>query len=327
MDRRAFISGITGGLLAAPLAAEAQPARKVWRIGMLRSELTEAAPLFRAFDDGLRTLGYTVGRDLLIDQRSTNGSPEQDAAGYAELARLNVDLFVVTADRTAVAAKKVAPNTPIVMVAAEDPVGAGLAETLAHPGANVTGLTILVSPEINGKNLEVLREALPRGARIAVLFNPASRTNRSYLQATDAAAHAMGVELVPVEIREPEDLEPAFMRMKRATVGALLVLGEPLFYRHQRRINELSMQTRLACMWPTRQGAGSGGLMSYGPDIADLFRRAAGYVHKIIGGANPGDLPMEQPQKFELVINLKTAKALGLTIPPSLLQRADQVIE
>ena len=326
MDRRAFIGTLSGGLLVV-LAAEAQQTRKVWRIGMLRSESTEAAPLFRAFDDGLRTLGYTIGRDLLIVQRSTDGSLEQDATGYADLARLNVDLFVVTADRTAVAARRVAPNTPIVMVAGEDPVGAGLAEALAHPGGNVTGLTILVSPEINGKNLEVLREALPRGARIAVLFNPASRTNRSYLQATDAAAHVMGVELVPVEVRAPGDLESAFMRMKRATVGALLVLGEPLFYRHQRRINELSMQTRLACMWPSRQGAVSGGLVSYGPDIADSFRRAAGYVDKILKGAKPGDLPIEQPTKFELVINLKTAKALGLTIPPLLLQRADQVIE
>src|SRR5215471_5865799 len=177
MDRRAFLTTLAGNFIGGPLVvAEAQQTRKVWRVGMLRSASSDGAPFFRAFDEGLQGLGYTVGRDLLIEQRSSNGSPDQDAAAYGELARLNVDLLVVTADRTAVAAKRVAPKTPIVMVAAEDPVGAGLVESLAHPGGYVTGLLIVVSAEIYGKNLEVLKEALSPGARIAVLFTSASRT-------------------------------------------------------------------------------------------------------------------------------------------------------
>ncbi len=327
MNRRTFLTTLAGGLIGGSFVAEAQQTRKVWRVGMLRSASPDGAPFFRAFDEGLERLGYTIGRDLLIEQRSSSGSPDQDAAAYAELARLNVDLLIVTADRTAVAAKQVAPNTPIVMVAAEDPVAAGLVESLAHPGGYVTGLLIVVSAEIYGKNLDLLKEALASGARIAVLFASGSRTNQSYLQATAAAAQKMGVEVVPVGVRGPDDLESAFATMKREKVSGLMVLGEPLFYVHQRRLNDLATQARLASMWPTRQGAGTGGLMAYGPDGADLFRRAAGYVNRILKGARPGDLPMEQPQKFEFVINLKTARALGLTIPPSLLARADQVIE
>jgi putative ABC transport system substrate-binding protein len=244
------------------------------------------------------------------------------------LAHLNVDVFLVTVNRVAVAVREVAPKTPIVMTRAEEPVRLGLVKNLARPGGNITGIAIVAGPEIYGKNLELLKAVLPGRARIAALFNTTSSVNALWLKATEEAAGKLGVRLVPTGVRSPEEFEQAFALMKQAEATGFVVLGEPLFFGpNSRRVNDLALRSGLASMWPLRAGVEAGGLMSYGTHVPDAYRSAAGYVVKILRGVQPGDLPMEQPTKFELVINLKTAKALGLTIPPSLLQRADQVIE
>jgi putative ABC transport system substrate-binding protein len=244
------------------------------------------------------------------------------------LAHLKVDVFLVTVNRVAVAVREAAPKIPIVMTRAEEPVRLGLVKSLARPGGNITGIAIVAGAEIYGKNLELLKAVLPGSARIAALFNTTSSVNALWLKATEEAAGKLGVRLVPTGVRRPEDFEGAFALMKQAEATGFVVLGEPLFFGpNSRRVNDLALRNGLASMWPLRAGVDAGGLMSYGTPLPDAYRSAAAYVVKILRGARPGDLPMEQPTKFELVINLKTAKALGLTIPPSLRQRADQVIE
>jgi putative ABC transport system substrate-binding protein len=329
MDRRAFIAVLSGGLLAAPLAAEAQQAAKVPRIGYLALNPAANPHLHEAFRQGLRDLGYVEGRNVVIENRDAEGKPERLPALAAELVLLKVDVIVANPTVAALAAKQATSTLPIVFTVAADPVTSGLVTSLARPGGNVTGLSNL-APELVGKGLELIKQAVPGVSRVAVLWQPGflpERTAKDMLKEAEVAARALGVRLQFVEARGPGDFDRAFADMTRARAGALTVLGGSMFFSERRRLVALAAKNRLLAVYPWREGVDAGGLMAYGPDLADLFRRTAPYVDKILKGAKPGDLPVEQPTKFELVINLKTAKALGLTIPPSLLQRADQVIE
>jgi putative ABC transport system substrate-binding protein len=325
MDRRRFLLTSLAGALAAPLAGEAQKPGKVAKIGYLTGSSVGPLDVFR---QALSEQGYIEGQTLTIESRSAEGRVERLSPLAIELAHLYVDVFLVTVNRVAVAVREVAPKIPIVMTRAEEPVRLGLVKSLARPGGNITGIAIVAGAEIYGKNLELLKAVLPGRARIAALFNTTSSVNALWLKATEETADKLGVRLVPTGVRSSEDFEQAFALMKQAEAAGFVVLGEPLFFGpNSRRVNDLALRSGLASMWPLRAGVDAGGLMSYGTHVPDAYRSAAAYVAKILRGAQPGDLPMEQPTKFELVINLKTAKALGLTIPPSLLARADQVIE
>ena len=328
MNRRAFVRTFAGGLLAAPLAAEAQPAGKVYRIGILGNvPLTdpEGARLWGAFIEGLRDLGYAEGQNITIEHRSSEGKNERLPDLAAELVRLQVDVIVAPASQNALAAKQATRTIPIV-VTSLSPVGSGLVASLARPGGNVTGLTML-GVDIVGKQLALLKEIVPIVSRVAVLGNPTTQLYLPWMGEVKVAARSLGVQLQTLQAGGPDAFERAFAAMTRERAGALLVLTDGLFLLHRTRIAELAAKHRLPAMYGLRESVDAGGLMGYGPSLRDNFRRAATYVDKILKGAKPGDLPVEQPTKFELVINLKTAKALGLTIPQSLLQRADQVIE
>jgi putative ABC transport system substrate-binding protein len=315
--------------LAAPLAAEAQQAAKVARIGYLSTNLAANPHIHEAFRQGLRDLGYVEGRNVVIEYRDTEGKPERLPALAAELVALKVDVIVAVGNRLALAAKQATRTLPIVFAAVSDPVASGLVTSLARPGGNVTGASIL-SPELVGKRLELLTQAVPGVSRVAVLWLPGAlgeRTDKDMLKEADVAARALGVRLEVIEARGPADIDRAFSDMTRVRAGALTVLPSNMFLNERRRLVDLAAKHRLPAVYTVREYVDGGGLMSYGANVADLYRRAATYVDRILKGAKPGDLPVEQPTKFELVINLKTAKALGLTIPPSLLLRADQVIE
>ncbi len=328
--RRAFIGTLAGALLTAPLAAEAQQAAKVARLGFLALNPAANPHLHEAFRQGLRDLGYVEGRNLVIEYRSAEGKPERLPALAAELVALKVNVIVTGGGApTALAAKQATRTLPIVFAAAGDPVTDGLVTSLARPGGNVTGSSNFV-PELVGKHLEQLTQAVPGVSRVAVLWQPGAlgeRTAKDMLKGAEVAARALGVRLQIVEVRGPADIDRAFSDMTRARAGALTALGSAMFNSERRRLVDLAAKNRLPAVYPLREFVDAGGLMSYGPSLADLFRRAATYVDKILKGAKPGDLPVEQPTKFELIINLKTAKALGLTIPPSLLQRADEVLQ
>jgi len=325
MDRRAFIGTVAGALLAPP-AAEAQEAAKVARIGWLAANNPAANPHHpEAFRQELRDLGYVEGRNLVIEYRSAEGNLERLPALVAELVALKVDVIMAPSTVAALAAKQATRTLPIVSVT----VTSGLVTSLARPGGNVTGLAFF-SPELIGKCLEQLKQAVPGVSRVAGLWQPGGqgeRTEKDLLKAAEAAARALGVRLQFVEARGPEDFDRAFAEMTRGRAGALTVLPSNMFITELRRLVDLTAKNRLPAVYPWREFVEAGGLMSYGVNVADLFRRAATYVYKILKGAKPADLPVEQPTKFELVINLKTAKALGLTIPPSLLQRANEVIQ
>jgi putative ABC transport system substrate-binding protein len=328
MERRTFLGMMAGSLLAAPLAAEAQPVAKVPRIGYLALNPTANPHLHEAFRQGLRDLGYVEGRNVVIESRDAEGKPERLPALAAELVALKVDVLVAQSTVAALAAKQATRTLPIVFPVA-DPVSSGLVTSLARPGGNLTGLSIL-APEMVGKGLELLKQAVPGVSRVAVLWDPGAfpeRTAKDMRKEVEVAARALGVRLQFIEARGPDDFDRAFSEMTRARAGALTVLGGSMLFSERKRLVDLAGKNRLPAVYPWREGVDAGGLMAYGPNVADLFRRAATYVDKILKGAKPGDLPIEQPTKFELVINLKTAKALGLTIPRSLLQRADQVIE
>jgi putative ABC transport system substrate-binding protein len=330
IDRRTFLAGTGAVFLAAPLAVEAQQAAKVARIGYLALNLAANPHLREAFLQGLRDLGYVEGRNLMIETRSAEGKRERLPALAAELVALKVDVIVVAGGTLAALAAKQATRTlPIVFTPAADPVESGLVTSLARPGGNVTGLSIL-APELVGKCLEQLKQAVPGVSRVAVLWQPGAvpeRTEKDMLKGAEVAARALGVRPQFVEARGPADFDRAFSDMTKARAGALTVLGSTMFGNERRRLVDLAAKNRLPAVYPWREFVDAGGLMAYGPNVAVLYRRAATFVDKILKGAKPGDLPVEQPTKFELVINLKTAKALGLTIPPSLLQRADQVIQ
>ena len=329
MDRRTFINIVAAGLAIARSAAEAQQASKVARIGFLATNLAVIPHLRDAFLQGLRDLGYVEGRNVVIEYRDAEGKLERFPALAAELVALKVDVIVAPTTPATVAAKQATKTIPIVFAVVSDPVTSGLVTSLARPGGNVTGLSVL-EPELVGKRLELLKQVVPGVSRVAVLWHPGAvgeRTEKDVLKEAEAAARAMGVPLQFVEARGPADFDRAFLDMTRASAGALTVLESTVFFIERRRLVDLAGNNRLPAVYGLREFVDAGGLMAYGPNQPDLFRRAATYVDKILKGAKPGDLPVEQPSKFELAINLKTAKALGLTVPPSLLQRADEVIQ
>jgi putative ABC transport system substrate-binding protein len=332
MDRRAFIGSLAGGLLAAPLAAQAQQAKKIPRIGILLTvspELPLSRALLDAFRRGLREHGYVEGQNIAIEYRSAQGRVDRFPALAAELARVKVDVIVTGATPAALAAKQVTTSIPIVAGVMADPVGDGLVASLARPGGNVTGLTFL-APGLVAKRLQLLKEAVPRVSRVAALWHPGSfgeHTMRETLNETEGAAQTLGVQLQLLEANSPSDFDKAFSAMTRNRASALIVFPSPMFYNEHRRLVDLAAKHRLPAVYAFREAVDAGGLMAYGANIPELFGRAATYVDKILNGAKPGDLPVEQPTKFELVINMKTAKALGLTIPQSLLLRADEVIQ
>ena len=327
IDRRTFLAGTGAVLLAAPLAAEAQQVAKISRIGYLATNRT---PHFQeAFRQGLRDLGYVEGRNLVIEDRNAEGKAERLPALAAELVALKVDVIVAASTPAALAAKQATRTLPIVFTAVADAVTSRLVTSLAQPSGNVTGLSVL-APELVGKCLELLTQAVPRVNRVAVLWQPGAvgeRTEKDTLREAEVAARALGVRPQFVAAPGPVDIERAFSDMSRARASALTVLTSAMLFTERRRLVALAAKNRLPTVYPWREAVDAGGLMAYGPDLADLYRRVATYVDKILKGAKPADLPVEQPTKFELVINMKTAKALGLTIPQSLLGRADQVIE
>ena len=330
MNRRRFLRTVSVSLLAAPLVGEAQQAAKIARIGYLAANLAANRHLQEAFLQGLRDLGYVEGRNLVIEYRGAEGKPERFPALAAELVALKVDV-IVTAGGTlaALAAKQATRTLPIVFAAAADPVESGLVTSLARPGGNVTGLSI-VSPELVGKSLELLKEVVPGVSRVAVLWQPGGfgeRTEKDMLNGAEVAARALGVRPQFVEARGPADFDRAFSEMTRARAGALTVFANAMFTIERRRLVDLAAKNRLPALYAFREYVDAGGLVAYGPHLADLYRRAATYVDRILKGTQPGDLPVERPTKFDLAINLKTAKTLGLTIPQSVLGRADQVIE
>ena len=328
MDRRAFMSTVAGGLLAAPLAAEAQPASKTARIGFL--SLSSGPTATTNISPGLRELGWIEGQNIAVEYRWAAGREDQLPALAAELVRLKVDVIVTSSGLAAQAAKRATATIPIVATFVADPVGAGLVASLARPGGNITGLTTLAAG-LSAKRLELLKAVVSGSTRIAVLWQRGAlggeRAERDMVEETQVAGRTLGLQLRFVEARRPDDVEQAFSAMKEARVGGLLAFPSPMLFEARRSIVAHAAKSRLPVVYPWREAASVGGLMSYSTNFPDMYRRAATYVDKILKGAKPADLPFEQPTKFELVINLKTAKALGLTIPQSLLQRADQVIE
>ena len=328
IDRRSFISSLAGGLLAAPLTSEAQQtAPTIAKIGLLSvTTPVVLASSIEAFRQALRGLGHVEGT-FVLEVRYGDGRFERLPELARELVGLKMDVILATSDVVIAAIKRETQTIPIVMVFSTDPMGTGFVASLARPGGNVTGLSN-ISSELSRKRLELLREAVPGLSRVAALWNPDVRGALLDYKETEGAARLLRLELQSVEVSRAEDLDRAFSAVTKQRAQALVLPGaNPVGFINRGKIATFAQRNRLPSMYPTREYVEAGGLMSYGPSLPDLFRRAATYVDKILKGAKPADLPVEQPTKFELVINLKTAKALGLTISPSLLQRADQVIE
>ena len=328
MDRRAFLGTLAGGLLAAPLAAGAQQPGKVYRIGLLDYSAPDPArqEWWKAFRQQMRQLGYVEGQNVRFEARSAQSDYDQLQKLAAELVGLKMDLIVTGGTNAGIAAKRATSTIPIVMASGGDPVASGVAASLSQPGGNLTGMTS-INRELAGKRLELLRNVAPRASRIAILWDERNEGNRLGVNDTEAVAKTLGLTIHSVPMRSPEALEAAFATVARGRADALIIFTISSLFPYRRRVAELAVKHRLPTVVGVREYVEAGCLASYGTDYPDLFRRAATFVDKILKGAKPADLPVEQPTKFELVINLKTAKALGLTIPPSLLQRADQVIE
>jgi putative ABC transport system substrate-binding protein len=328
MDRRDTVLALLA-LGTVPFATEAQQASKVARIGFLLTNRAAVPRNVDAFVQGLRDLGYVEGRNVVIEYLDAEGKLERLPAFAAELVALKVDVILAPTTPATVAAKQATKTIPIVFTVVSDPVTSGLVTSLARPDGNVTGLTVL-EPDLVGKRLELLKQVVPGVSRVAVLWHPGAvgeRTEKDVRKEAEAASRALGVPLQFVEARGPADFDRAFLDMTRASAGALTVLESTVFFIERRRLVDLAAKNRLPAVYGLREFVDAGGLMAYGPNQPDLFRRAATYVDKILKGAKPGDLPVEQPTKFELVINLKTATAIGLTIPQSVLGRADEVIQ
>jgi putative ABC transport system substrate-binding protein len=330
MERRAFLAGTGAVLLAAPLAAGAQPAGKVPRVGYLSVfSASNPYPPSEVFWQGLHNLGWIEGQNIAIERRFAEGKAQRLPDLAVELVRLRVDLIFAESTPVARAVRQATTTIPIVFSPIADPIVSGLVANLARPGGNITGITFM-APELGGKRLELLKQAVPGMTRVGVLSHPgdpSEATVKSVLEQTEAAARALGVQLLRLEAQGPNDFDRVFAAMSRERVGGLILIPSAMFVDERRRIVNLMVKDRLPGMFYFREFAEVGGLMSYGPNFRELWRRAATYVDRILKGAKPADLPVEQPTKFELVINLKTAKALGLTIPQSLLQRADEVIQ
>jgi putative ABC transport system substrate-binding protein len=326
MDRRTFIGTCASGLVIVARSAEAQPATKAFRVGFLTYATTEqSATLLREFTEGLRELGYVDGRNIIIEPHYGDGTLNRLPELAAGVARSRVDVIVTGSNPNAAAAKRATTTIPIVMVGTLDPVGFGLIANLARPGGNVTGLCVDASADMSGKNLGLLTEIVPGLSRVGVLRQVGVGYQNAPLE---AAAQRLNVELYVVDVRTHtiDELESAFAAMARKRVGAVMIRGS-LFYLRRQQVADLALKHRLPAFHPLKEFAQAGLLMTYGANVADLYRRAAGYVDRIVKGAKPADLPVEQPTKFEMVINLKTAKALGLNIPQSVLVRADEVIQ
>ena len=324
-DRRGFLLTSLAGALLAPLAATAQPAGKMWRIGQL-FEQARAEPILRVHEASLRELGYMVGRNLVVERRFAAHKYDLLPELAAELVGLKPDVIVTGSNPLLTAAlKQVTTAVPIVFIGTVDPVEAGLVSSLARPGGNVTGLSMGTSPEFVAKQLEILNEFVPRLAKVAILRQAGRGV--TYFAALESRARKLGLAIMFVDVRTPNDIDDAFATMTRNRADAALILGGGVTYPNRQRIADLALEHRLPAIHLFRDYAEAGLFLSYGPNLETLWRRAAIYVEKILKGTKPGDLPVEEPTTFELVINLKTAKALRLTIPPSLLARADLVID
>jgi len=325
-SRRAFLATAAGGLLLAPLGAAAQQGGKVYRIGFLWDSPAVWPHALEAFRQGLRNLGWVEGQNIVVEYRWTEGRFERLPSLVEELVRLKVDLIVAPTSIYTGAAKRATSTIPIVFASHADPIGSGHVASLARPGTNATGLTVVMS-ETMAKSLELLKAAVPGLRRVAVIWDPATPSHTPAMKAVEATGRALGLRLQPVAVRSVTEFDSAFSAIVQERAGAVLVLSTPLFMGGAKRLAELAMTHKLPTMFGPREHVEAGGLMSYSPDRADLYRRAAIYVDKILKGANPADLPVQQATNFELVINLKTARALGLTIPQPMLQRADQIID
>jgi putative ABC transport system substrate-binding protein len=330
MTRRAFVRDLAAlvgslGLACLPVKADAQQSASPRRIGVLLVARSPESKEAQAFREGLQDAGYVEGRDVVIEWRSAKGDYARIPELVADLVQRKVDVFVVVSTIAAQAAKRATSTIPIVMTTAGDPVASGLVASLAHPGGNVTGLS-LMTIELSAKRLQLLKEAVPRATRVAVLWNPDTLWHVKVIEELKAVAPSLSIELSSVGARTPEELSAAFSAVSRVHGQALYVLDDPQFAAHRMTLLDLASKARLPTIYGMREFVDEGGLMSYGANLRDLYRRSAGYVDKILKGAKPGDLPIEQPTKFEFVVNLKTAKALGITIPQSILVRADEVI-
>ena len=314
-------------LLTVPLTSTAQQAAKVPRLGLLIPGSSSAfAPRIEAFRHGLRDLGYVEGRNITIEYRFAEGQDDRLPALVAELIRLQVDIMVTDGEAAILVAQHATTTIPIVMAVSSDPVGIGFVASLARPGGNITGLSFMLT-EVSGKRLELLQEAVPKLSHVAVLWNPINPNSILGFKETQTAAHALGLPLQPLEVRGPDEFDQAFAAMTREHADALVVLSNPLFFGHRRQLAELAVKHCLPAIFLFREYVEAGGLMAYGANLNAMYRRAAYYVDRILKGTKPADLPVEQPMKFELVLNLKTAQALDLTIPPTLLFQADEVIK
>ncbi len=325
-DRRTFIASMVGAVLSAPIGVQAQQAGKIYRVGFLWDSPAVWPHALEGFRQGLRDLGWAEGLNVVVEYRWAEGRFDRLPGLVEELVRLKVDVIVAPTSIYAEAAKRTTSTIPIVFASHADPIRSGHVASLARPGGNITGLTVMMS-ETSAKSLELLKEAIPGLSRVAVLWDPATPSHRPALNAVEVMGRALGLRLQPLAVPGATEFDNAFSAMVQERAGGVLVLSTPLFIGGARRLAELAMKHKLPTMFGPREHVEAGGLLSYSPDRADLYRRAAIYVDKILRGAKPADLPVEQPTRFDLVINLKTAKALGLTIPQSFLLRADQVIQ
>jgi putative tryptophan/tyrosine transport system substrate-binding protein len=327
MQRREFIALLGGAAAVWPHSARAQQTAKIPRIGLLSPFApADTAPWHQAFLRGLSDLGWVDGKNIAIEYRYSDGKNDRLPKLIADLVRLKVDIIVTAVTNDTLAAKNAAGGIPIVMAAAGDPVATGIVASLARPGGNITGLSQM-NPELNGKRLELLKEIAPNISSLAVLLNPEDPISALGQNEIELPARKMKIEVHSFEVRNTPDLDKALQEATKARVDALAIMPNPVFVTNLKLIADFAIQNRLPSMFHLREYAKVGGLVSYGVDRTDLFRRAATFVDKILKGANPADLPIEQPTKFELTINLKTAKALGLTVPPKLLLTADEVID
>jgi putative ABC transport system substrate-binding protein len=320
--RRQFIT-LLGGAAAWPLAARAQEHKYI--LAHFSAGPVSPPELWAVFVDALQQLGFVEGKNVIFQRRYAEDKLDHLPALAAELVRMNVDVIVTVGTLAPLAAKQATKTIPIVMVNAGDPLGSGLVASLAHPGGNVTGMS-LMAPDLGAKRLELLKEVLPQVSRVGVLWNAANPYSALVFKETELAAPIFGVRLQSIEVRSPNDIEIE-LPAARQTIGGLIIVEDPLTFGHQKRIADIAATNGLPAIYGMREYVASGGLMSYGTNNAALYRRAAGYVDKILKGTKPADLPVQQPTTFELVINLKTAKTLGLEIPPTVLARADEVIE
>src|SRR6266478_6217869 len=330
MERRTFMALVSGGLVGAPLAAEAQQVGKVARVGVLGDTSPPVETSYSgiaAFLQGLRDLGYEEGRQVAIEYRWAEGQRDRLADLAADLVRSRVDVVLALGPASARAAKNATTTIPVVFVGSGDPIAEGLVSSLARPGGNVTGLAVIAGLDIVGKRLALLKEVVPGVTRMAMLWNPSNPSHAPALKEVPGIALSLRVELRAIAARGPEDFDGAFATMRKSRVGGLLVLADGVFVLHAARLISLSAEGRLPTVYGNRSLVEAGGLMSYQGSFVALYRRAVILVDKILRGARPADIPVEQPAQLELVINLKTAKALGLTIPQSLLGRADEIIQ